>query len=131
MVFNDTARLLLGNATLDVVIHDWWVYLVVSACGGKVHYDSYPSLRYRQHQDNLIGMNSNWQARWTRIRKLFAGDFRGWADQNIVALRTIEQKLTPENRDLLKRFAQARQKPLLRRAIELSRLGLYRQTLLG
>src|SRR3546814_13726978 len=75
-------------------------------------------------------MNSNWQARWTRIRKLFNGDFRAWADQNIAALRTIEQRLASENRELLQRFTRARQKPLLQRAFALSRLGLYRQTLL-
>ncbi|EDK72391.1 glycosyl transferase, group 2 family protein [candidate division TM7 genomosp. GTL1] len=49
MVFNNAARRLLiaAGSDVDVVAHDWWVYIVVSACGGRVHYDSRPSLRYR------------------------------------------------------------------------------------
>jgi hypothetical protein len=46
------------GADLDVVSHDWWLYQVVSACGGTVHNDAYPSVRYQQHAYNVIG--SNW-----------------------------------------------------------------------
>ena len=60
MVFNNAARALLceAGADADVVTHDWWAYLLVSGCG-KVFYDACPSLRYRQHGGNLVGMNSS------------------------------------------------------------------------
>src|SRR5690606_11611717 len=46
MVFNGSALELLREAGEDTpaVIHDWWTYMIVAGCGGKVFYDSYPSL---------------------------------------------------------------------------------------
>ncbi|BFH71107.1 hypothetical protein J27TS7_48950 [Paenibacillus dendritiformis] len=38
----------------NIVMHDWWAYLVVSAFG-KVIYDEKPSIYYRQHQGNVVG----------------------------------------------------------------------------
>ena len=59
MVFNAAAkRLLEATGRLDVVLHDWWMYQLVSAVGGAVHYDPQPMLKYRQHPDNLIGSKS-------------------------------------------------------------------------
>jgi hypothetical protein len=38
MVFNEAARQLIAQTVKDaqVVSHDWWAYLLVSACGGAV-----------------------------------------------------------------------------------------------
>lgn len=133
MVFNDAARKLLCEVgeDINVVAHDWWAYLLVSGCGGQVYYDAQPSVRYRQHESNLVGSNSTWPARLARIRMLFQGRFRVWNNNNIEALREIEEKLTSENKRILDRFALARQKWLLPRLIGLKRSGIYRQTFLG
>lgn len=133
MVFNTAARELLRQAGegVPVVTHDWWVYMAVMGCGGQVFYDSYPSLRYRQHECNLVGMNATWGARFKRVHMLWQGRFRAWNDGNIAALGTLRNKLTPANRDILERFAKARQMSLIPRLIHLKRSGIYRQTLLG
>lgn len=133
MVFNNAARALLCEAgeDLPVVTHDWWVYMAVSGCGGKVFYDSTPTLRYRQHDGNLIGMNANWSARFKRIRMLWQGQFRNWNDSNVAALRKLQDKLTPESREILERFVKARKMSLAPRLIHLKRSGIYRQTCLG
>lgn len=133
MVFNNAARALLSEAGEDtpVITHDWWAYIVVTGCGGKVFYDSYPSLRYRQHDGNLVGMNATWAARFKRIRMLWDGRFRNWNDSNIAGLRKLLHKLTPEHRKTLERFANARQMSLIPRLIHLKRSGIYRQTLFG
>lgn len=133
MVFNNAARALLGEAGEDtpVITHDWWAYMVVTGCGGKVFYDSHPSLRYRQHDGNLVGMNATWSARIKRIRMLWEGRFRNWNDSNVAALRKLQHKLTPENRETLERFAKSRQMGLIPRLIHLKRSGIYRQTLFG
>ncbi len=56
MVFNKRARDLMGAVGIvDVPIHDWWTYLLITACGGKVLYDALSFIRYRQHGGNLIG----------------------------------------------------------------------------
>ncbi|SDG21372.1 glycosyltransferase family 2 protein [Phytopseudomonas seleniipraecipitans] len=133
MVFNKAARKLLREAgeNKSVITHDWWAYMVVTGCGGRVFYDSKPTLRYRQHGGNLVGTNSNWAARSKRIRMLFQGRFKHWNDCNISALLTLEHRLTPENREILQRFAKARNMALIPRLIHLKRSGIYRQTLLG
>lgn len=133
MVFNHAARLLLCEAGADVsvVTHDWWTYLVVSGCGGAVIYDSYPSLRYRQHNGNLIGMNSSWMARLMRYRLLFKGQFRRWNDENIRALHRLAPRLTPQNRAVLSQFMRARNRWLVPRLVGMKRAGVYRQTVLG
>ncbi|PYC25622.1 glycosyl transferase family 2 [Aquipseudomonas alcaligenes] len=133
MVFNSAARKLLRESgeNKSVISHDWWAYMVVTGCGGRVFYDRKPTLRYRQHGGNLVGMNANWAARLKRIRMLFQGRFKHWNDCNISALLTLEHQLTPENREILQRFADARCMSLIPRLIHLKRSGIYRQTLLG
>lgn len=133
MVFNNATRELLRQAgeSVSVVTHDWWAYMVVMGCGGQVLYDRFPSVRYRQHESNLVGMNSTWPARFVRIRMLWQGQFRRWNDANIAALRKLLDRLAPENREILERFAMARDMSLVPRLINLKRSGIYRQTLLG
>jgi glycosyltransferase involved in cell wall biosynthesis len=133
MVFNHAARTLLLEAgeNISVVSHDWWVYLLVTGCGGKVFYDSIPSVRYRQHSKNLVGMNGSWNARIKRIRMLWQGRFQRWIDDNIVALQKIHHQLTPANQTTLALFTKARTMSFIFRLIYLKKSGIYRQTLLG
>ena len=130
MVFNNAARALLQDAgdDVEVVTHDWWAYMVVIGCGGRGFYDPYPSVRYRQHGNNLVGMNSGWRARLVRVRLLFQGRFRGWNSQNILALERVRNKLEPEHQAALDTFARARNQWLLPRLFGLKRSGIYRQS---
>lgn len=133
MVFNNATRALLQEAGVifPLISHDWWTYMIVTGCGGVVFYDSEPSLRYRQHSSNLIGMDGRWKARLQRIFLLWQGRFRRWNDSNIAALRHLQHRLTPENQKTLEQFANARDMSLIPRLIHLKRSGIYRQTLLG
>src|SRR6266853_6716306 len=118
MVFNQKARDLLAfcGADINIPSHDWWLYQVTSACGGQVHYDAYPSVRYRQHTQNVIGSNKGFAARMRRLRMLQQGRFRHWADLSVVALAPLRQKMTQENQQIFDLFCRARQRPLLQRA---------------
>lgn len=133
MVFNDAARKLLCEAgpDVEVISHDCWAYMVVSGCGGRVYYDSYPSLRYRQHGANLVGTNLDWRAKLDRIRRLGQGWFREWNDRNIVSLYRLHRHLTPENQQVLDLFSNARKRWMLPRLIGLKKSGIYRQTFGG
>lgn len=56
IVMNQAAARLVNAVPLpEASPHDWWSYIVVSACGGTVIYDAEPSTLYRQHAKNLIG----------------------------------------------------------------------------
>jgi glycosyltransferase involved in cell wall biosynthesis len=133
MVLNRAARALMRGAGqgVDVVAHDWWTYMLVSGSGGNVFYDAYPSVRYRQHDGNVVGMNSGWKARLTRLRMLLAGRFKNWTDRNVRAMQNVRFLLTPENQKILDGFAYARHQPLLARLAGMKRSGLYRQTVAG
>ena len=133
MVFNEAARelLMLVGADVPVVTHDWWAYMLVTGCGGVVNYDPRPTLRYRQHGHNVIGVNSGWRARLKRLRMLWQGRFREWNDGNILALMKVEQHLAPEEREVFQRFVRLRDSPALPRLLQMRELGLYRQTVLG
>lgn len=133
MVFNNATRLLLCKAGNDVpvITHDWWVYLVVTGCGGSVFYDSNPSLMYRQHGSNLVGGDSGWRARFNRARRYWRGEFRRWTDANIEALSRVRSSLTEENRAILDLFSEARNQNRFSRIIGLRRSRIYRQTILG
>src|SRR6266481_5587339 len=133
MVFNRAAKKILeAAAAFEVVLHDWWVYQLVTAAGGVVHYDHQPALKYRQHPDNLIGSNLGWRARLFRIRMMLSGRFRDWNDTNIAALgRLPAHVIRPGNREILELFAKARSAPLLKRLDYLRQSGVYRQTSLG
>lgn len=133
MVFNDAARKLLCEAgdDIEVVAHDRWVYLVVTACGGMVFHDTYPTIRYRQHGENLMGSNISLNAKLVRLRLLVKGSFKKWNDQYVQALQHIRPRLTSENIRILDDFGHVRNSWLLPRLIGILRCRVYRQSLLG
>jgi glycosyltransferase involved in cell wall biosynthesis len=133
MVFNQKARELVMScgADVDVPSHDWWLYQVISACGGRVHYDAHPSVRYRQHAHNVIGANAGWTARMHRLQLLRQGRFRHWEDLNVAALTRLGPRMSAENQRIFDLFRRARHEPLLRRAMLFARSGVYRQTVLS
>lgn len=132
MVFNQAARRLLIEYGQDVNIelHDWWTYLLVTGAGGRVMFDQIPSVRYRQHPNNLWGMNTSFQAQIVRIKKLFAGRFQNWNECHIRELMKVERVLSLNNRSLLLLFAKARKQSLIPRVINFKKAGIYRQTFL-
>ena len=133
MVFNAAARALLREAGqhVQVVAHDWWTYLVITGCNGRVMYDPNPTVLYRQHETNLVGVNGSMKARLMSVRLLLAGKLIDWNDRNIDALLNLQHRLTPENREIAELFTSARQRLLLPRLVGLKRSGVYRQTFFG
>ena len=130
MVFNDAARKLLLQAgpEVDIDLHDWWTYMLVTGVGGQVLFDHTPSVRYRQHPNNLWGMNTSLKSQWMRIKKLFGGRFANWNERHIAALAPMQHLLTSENQKIFERFSQARKQTLVPRLTGLKQSGVYRQT---
>jgi glycosyltransferase involved in cell wall biosynthesis len=130
MVFNDAARKILVKAgsQVDIDLHDWWTYMIVTGLGGSVLFDQTPSVRYRQHPHNLWGMNTSVKSQWMRISKLFGGRFANWNERHIAALLPMQHRLTLDNQRIFRQFAAARKLPLLPRLIGLKQSGVYRQT---
>lgn len=133
ILLNRAARDLLARACARTgfVSHDWWAYLIVTGAGGVVHYDPRPLVRYRQHAANLVGANVSWQARVSRLGRLFKGEFAGWTDLNLAGLAVNRDLLTPDAATCLDLFASGRQGSLFQRLRALRKSGVYRQTLAG
>ncbi|QMD52187.1 glycosyltransferase family 2 protein [Citrobacter sp. RHB35-C21] len=133
MVMNKPARDIVINTPKwqEIISHDWWVYLLITGCGGSVYYDRSPTIKYRQHQENIIGSNLTIFARFQRIKKLMGGHFKRWNDKNIELLKPFREQLTTENAKVLRSFENKRNADIFSRIKMIYELRLYRQTLCG
>lgn len=133
MVFNKATHALLQRAGPDVnvVTHDWWTYLVVMGCGGRVYYDPHPTLRYRQHGGNLVGANKSLASRIARIAMLWQGRFTDLNDRHLRALGLLRAHLTAECKHVFDEFRFSRRREFLPRVLGFLRSGVYRQTMMG
>lgn len=133
MLFNRAARDLLAKASArtEFVSHDWWAYLIVTAAGGKVRYEPRPLVRYRQHATNLVGANVSWRARFSRLGRLFQGQFATWTDVNLRGLAVNRDLIARDAALCLRLFIRARKGNVFRRFSLLGKSGVYRQTLTG
>lgn len=116
-------------AAAGIVAHDWWTYQIVTGAGGQVVRDNEQVLLYRQHGSNLMGRNDTASAMAARLSKLVDGEFGGWLNRNLAALRPVSHLLTAENRAILHEFDRALDLRGPRQAMILRRLGIHRQTL--
>lgn len=113
------------------VVHDWWLYQIITGCGGRVIRDNQPVLFYRQHSGNIIGANRSLPARLFRFATVLGGRFRRWNAQNQVTLAASAHRFTPAARAVLADFAAARRGWPLARLHALRASGVYRQGRLG
>lgn len=130
LVLNHAARnLVLSRPPERPVMHDWWCYLTVSAFG-SVLYDDWPSIGYRQHGGNQVGVGlSPWRTALRRLSRLLSGDrnaYRAW-DQASEFQRLWGDQLPEDEQSLLREFLKARSS-LGGRVRYLFRAGVYRQS---
>ncbi len=114
-----------------VVMHDWWLYQLITGAGGIATHDDRPALYYRQHGANEIGANDGPLAKAQRMKMLISGRFRDWNRINLSALEASSHRFTPENRRLLAQFRQMHEGGVLARLHALSQARLYRQSRLS
>ena len=130
MVFDRAARDLLKPPPdpQRLVMHDLWLYQVVSAFG-TVIYDSEPRVLYRQHSSNVIGAKTGalqrWRARAKRLRDV--GGTPLFYRQAAELRRVYGAALPPEKRAVLERFLGSRD-TLRGRVLYAVQGRTYRQT---
>jgi glycosyltransferase involved in cell wall biosynthesis len=130
IVMNKAARdLFVAAGPLDVVLHDWWSYVLISGAGGIVYYDPVPTLDYRQHANNAVGAARGFG--WTRLHNLLGRKYASVNLLNSTALLKCRHLLSPENRSALDAFVSLKSASLPRRVGSFRRAGLYRQTKSG
>ena len=107
-----------------------YVDILITGAGGEVFFDKNPSVRYRQHANNLIGMNIGIRAKIGRIKMLFRGRYRDWNGRHVSLLSRSTDFFTPKNIAIFEQFSKARQTQGFLRIVAFKRSGVYRQTLL-
>ncbi len=105
--------------------HDWWIYLLLTATGGRVMVDPAIVLRYRQHGANVMGASAGRRARRLRTAALMDGTLRDWVSANLRALEESEVPLTDAARRLTDQWAGAGRWQRLRL---LRKFGIHRQS---
>lgn len=88
-----------------VVMHDWWLYQLLTGAGGRVIWDPQPSLLYRQHGGNVVGANAGLRARLASAGRMLSGRHRGWSLATLHEMQRLRPLLTPEHRAVLDDFA--------------------------
>lgn len=64
-------------------MHDWWLYMIAS-CFGKVIYDRKPCIQYRQHGENVVGVE---YSRIDKLKKKIRGFHKG---RNVISYQLME-----------------------------------------
>ncbi len=117
-----------ARRTGAVFAHDWWLYLLLTGCGGTVIFDNGPpSILYRQHGKNSIGAGVGPAAQIMRKLGVLKGLFSNRIDGNLAALSAVPDLLTPDAFEICQNFAIARRAKGLSRLTKLRRVGPYRQ----
>lgn len=91
---------------LNVVSHDWLVYLVTAATGGSLVYDPTPRLKYRQHTSNLVGSHPS---KLKKILEVFKDNlFKESVTNNLKGLNFLYDQMPSHIANTLLLFNQAR-----------------------
>lgn len=132
-VFNNQARKLLANTSrrANLVSHDWWAYILVTAVGGVFIYDDIPTIYYRIHANNQIGENKSLPAFYVRAKKLLSGSYKNWISANLRELDRFNDQISPVNLHVLQKFNMMRHSALFLRIYFYNTTGVYRQSTLG
>ncbi|WP_269294272.1 hypothetical protein [Pantoea sp. LMR881] len=107
MLFNHSLKKRVESipADIEIVSHDWFLYILCSGLGGVIIYDPQPGLLYRQHQNNLVGSNNHFFSKVYRLKKLFSGEFRRWTKINDRWIKFFIEDFTLENQKICKTFS--------------------------
>ncbi|GLR67936.1 glycosyl transferase family 2 [Acidocella aquatica] len=111
-------------------VHDWWSYIVVSACGGRIIYDQRPQVLYRLHKNNLIGSARPLPARALAAIRRGPKIFMTMMHRHADILASSANQLTPQARHDLKTIQSALQGGVIPRLAALRCTRFRRRTLL-
>ncbi|HTQ71190.1 MAG TPA: glycosyltransferase [Acidocella sp.] len=97
LVMNAPAAALVATACEpEGTVHDWWSYIVVSACGGRVLFDARPQVLYRLHKRNLIGRSQPLHARALAALQRGPVVYMTMMQRHADALMAQAARLTPQ-----------------------------------
>lgn len=124
MMLNQKILAYLNELPEEIRVHDWWLALICSHFGAIVYLPE-ATLRYRQHEGNMIGGGS--YSGYLRKRLVQAGEqrqaLRRTYRQGAAFCRVFEKRLDPEKFTQARRFAGMEQAGWLVRRYRMIRFG--------
>ena len=77
MVFNSKlGECILKSNYHNVPLHDWWTYIIATAYNTKIISHRAPLIYYRQHENNVLGVNNSFFEKILRFFKMLSGDYK-------------------------------------------------------
>ena len=129
MVMNRAAcDLIVARLPDFAFVHDWWIYLVMSAFG-EIRYDDESRILYRQHAQNVIGLAPGLIAGWSRRIARFMRRKESVARQVGEFRRLFSDRLSPAQREMVALVERAPRSFFDRLALAFSR-RVYRQSVI-
>lgn len=114
----------------QIIMHDWWVYLCISAFG-QVCFDDESAILYRQHGANVLGgATGGFVSKWTkRFRRFMNGDnYHILSKQAREFLHTFQSLLTDEHVSQIQKFLRSLDGSLFFRVSYVLNSPFYRQS---
>ncbi|MEO0344830.1 MAG: glycosyltransferase family 2 protein [Pseudomonadota bacterium] len=102
-------RVLAGDPG-DMVMHDWWCYLVATAFG-RVVFDPECTVLYRQHGANVVGATASFSKQMFRRAKRFLGRrSQSWplSEQAARFIAKYDDELPQDARAIARRFVESK-----------------------
>lgn len=106
ILINNVARnLILIELPQKAIMHDWWIYQIISAVG-EVVFDNQSKILYRQHSSNVVGAEATLYGKWrTRLARFLKNKDRSLLRNQAKELdRIIGNIINTDKRKTLKSF---------------------------
>lgn len=111
--------------TSQPAYHDWLCYALCRARGERWVIDAVPSMEYRQHGSNELGVNDGVQAGQARMRKIASG----WYRREVLRLAHMGLSLRPDDQGLVSLVLRLQRGSWLDRVILACSVGRLRRRL--
>jgi glycosyltransferase involved in cell wall biosynthesis len=129
VMLNGRAASLLAEAEAPAeTLHDWWAYVLVSAAGGLVILDPVPTVLYRQHANNAVGVPLSPGRRALAALRRGPGAFMRVFRAHMRALEAQENLLSAASRESLNLISAGLHDGVRLRLRALRHPGLKRQS---
>lgn len=68
MINDSLKKKILPVSPQQIVMHDWF-FALIAAQSGQIHFINQPTILYRQHQDNQVGINKSFFGKLRKIKE--------------------------------------------------------------
>lgn len=80
------------SSSPNVHCHDWFIYMLCRSSGRNWYISSVPTLKYRQHANNVLGANIGRKAHEFRLRRII----NGWYRNEVYKMAKLSLSLSSE-----------------------------------